>query len=354
MVAEIIKFIAVEVAMIFIIMGSLAAIYGKDRPTKHLQFLIPVFLLLPMIFFVMGKMGGTENVPVMLACLFTAAVVVVACYVLLANRFIRPLDSKVATLGTSTDRFMETAERLTETSHSMADDTSAQAAALEETVSSLNEMSSRMKQNAENARKANHLLKTEAAANFQLIVERMALMEKAMYGSVSASEETAKVVKTIDEIAFQTNLLALNAAVEAARAGEAGAGFAVVAEEVRNLSMRAAEAAKTTQDLIENSSEKITEATMLFTQTSDAMTAMSEVSKRVAGLIKETALASQDQAEGINQINHAANEMNTIIQRTAAAAGDTAAAAEKMNIGTEEILRLIADLTVISGKQKRH
>ncbi|MDA8127029.1 MAG: methyl-accepting chemotaxis protein [Deltaproteobacteria bacterium] len=351
MVAEIGRFFLAEVVMVFVVMATLALIYGKDRPTKRLQFLIPIFLLLPMIFFVMGKMGGTANLPVLLIGLLLGAAVVVFCYILLASRFIQPLDGKIGTLEVSADQFMGMAVRLSETSRTLADDTSAQAAALEQTVASLQESASQIRANAENAVLADHLMENEAASNFGTIMERMGLMEKAMAGSVSASEETAKVVKTIDEISFQTNLLALNAAVEAARAGEAGAGFAVVAQEVRNLAMRAAEAAKVTQALIGNSSERIREATTLFQQTAEAMTINGEITRKAAALVKGINVAFQELSREIDLINRAAADMNGIIQRTADAAGGTASSSEELHAGIEEIRRLIADLMIIAGNK---
>jgi methyl-accepting chemotaxis protein len=142
----------------------------------------------------------------------------------------------------------------------------------------------------------------------------------------SASEETQKIVKNIDEIAFQTNLLALNAAVEAARAGEAGAGFAVVASEVRNLSMRAAEAAKNTSGLVEDIGRKVSAGSTLVHQTNEIFVRMAGNSGKVVQLIGEIAAASQEQAEGIDHINRAVAEMNEATQESAGNAEKLAAA----------------------------
>ena len=210
------------------------------------------------------------------------------------------------------------------------------------------------RQNANNAQLANDMMLKEAATNFQMIGERMEIMEKAMQASVSASEETAKVIKTIDEIAFQTNLLALNAAVEAARAGEAGAGFAVVADEVRNLAMRATEAAKDTQDLIGNSTDRIKEATSLYGQVYEAMAKNSDIAKKVTELSGEIAAASREQSQGITQINAAVVEMDKVVQQSAANAEETASAAEEMNAQAEQI-RHVAEklLEVVGGGEEK-
>jgi methyl-accepting chemotaxis protein len=174
-------------------------------------------------------------------------------------------------------------------------------------------------------------------------------MEKAMQASVAASAETAKVIKTIDEIAFQTNLLALNAAVEAARAGEAGAGFAVVADEVRNLAMRATEAAKNTQDLISNSTDRIKEATGIYGQVSEVMEKNGQIARKVTELIGEIAAASQEQAHGIAQVNIAVNEMDKVTQQAAANAEESASASEELNAQAEQMKVYVEELVHVIG-----
>ncbi|MDR2861161.1 MAG: methyl-accepting chemotaxis protein, partial [Syntrophobacterales bacterium] len=181
--------------------------------------------------------------------------------ILIIRAITKPVNAVIDGLKTASDHVDSAATELSASSQQIAEGASEQAASLEEASASMEEMSSMTKQNAENAHLANDMMIKEAGPQFGLMTERMNTMTQAMEASVNASKETAKVIKTIDEIAFQTNLLALNAAVEAARAGEAGAGFAVVADEVRSLAMRSTEAAKNTQDLISNSTTRITEAT---------------------------------------------------------------------------------------------
>jgi methyl-accepting chemotaxis protein len=209
-------------------------------------------------------------------------------------------------------------------------------------------MSSMTKQNADNASTADNLMKES-----KQMVERangsMTELTQSMEDISKASDETSKIIKTIDEIAFQTNLLALNAAVEAARAGEAGAGFAVVANEVRNLAMRAAEAAKNTSALIEGTVKKVKEGSGLVERTNGAFSEVSKSAAKVAGLVAEIAAASSEQAQGIDQINKAVTEMDKVTQQTAANAEESASASEEMNAQAEQMKEVAGEIMRIVG-----
>jgi methyl-accepting chemotaxis protein len=233
-------------------------------------------------------------------------------------------------------------------SQSLAEGASEQAASIEETSSSLEEMSSMTSQNADNARQTDSLMK-EVNQVVGQANDSMTELTESMTEISRASGETAKIIKTIDEIAFQTNLLALNAAVEAARAGEAGAGFAVVAEEVRNLAMRAADAAKNTSDLIEGTVNKINDGSDLVTSTNEAFTQVAESAAKVGELIAEIAAASNEQAQGIGQVNTAVTDMDKVTQQNAANAEESASASEELSAQAGQMKSIVEDLMALVG-----
>jgi len=211
------------------------------------------------------------------------------------------------------------------TSQALSEAASEQAASLEETSSSLAEMAARTQNNAENTDKASELM-THSNAVASKANASMAELNRSMKEIAGVSEQTQKIVKSIDEIAFQTNLLALNAAVEAARAGEAGAGFAVVADEVRNLAMRAAEAAKNTASLMGEIVQKVQKGEQLVGRTAKDFEVVADSSNKVMQLMGEVSAASLEQSQGIDQINKAVAEMNRVTQQNAASAEELASA----------------------------
>ncbi|MDA8125608.1 MAG: methyl-accepting chemotaxis protein [Deltaproteobacteria bacterium] len=257
----------------------------------------------------------------------------------------KPINQAILGLGDGADQVVAAASQVASASQGLAEGASRQAEVIEETSASVEEMSATTKQNAENAEQASAMMSQEARESFRVIAGKMTLMEKVITESVTASEETSKIIKTIDEIAFQTNLLALNAAVEAARAGEAGAGFAVVADEVRNLAMRSAEAAKNTESLIATSVQKIQLASSLFVEANDELEHSRQISRKVREFIGEIATASGEQARGIEQINEAIHEIGRVVQQSAAHAEESASAAEEMNSQAQSMKEHVDHLT---------
>jgi methyl-accepting chemotaxis protein len=257
-----------------------------------------------------------------------------------------PITRIIDSLTNSTQSVSSSAVQVSSGSHELAAGASQQAASLEETSASLEEMLAMTKQNAANADEADRLMR-----EITMVVERasqaMDDLTSSMQVITNSSQETSKIVKTIDEIAFQTNLLALNAAVEAARAGEAGAGFAVVADEVRNLAMRAAEAAKTTADLIDNTVKNIGDGSVLVLRTGEAFEDISKSTARATDLVSGISVGSNEQAQGISQLSKAVSEMDSVVQRTAATAEESAAAAEELSSMALELEHRVGDLMAL-------
>ncbi len=208
-------------------------------------------------------------------------------------------------------------------SESLSQAASQQAASLEESSSSMEELDSMTKQNAQSAEQANEIV-MKTHGDMKGAMSSLEKLTAAMNEISDVSKDTSKIIKAIDEIAFQTNLLSLNAAVEAARAGEAGAGFAVVAEEVRNLAMRAAGAAKETAAMIERTVNKIGEGSKLVSVTNEVFTTVGEGSEKIGDLVSEIAAASKEQASGFEQISKAIAEMDKVTQDNAATAQELA------------------------------
>ncbi len=257
------------------------------------------------------------------------------------NSAVENLHEALSQAYLSADQVGHASEQIASSSQSLAEGASEQAASLEETTNSLYEMASKVNQNASNAKQANDLMKkSEKVIN--LATQSMKELINSMDNISMASEETQKIVKTIDDIAFQTNLLALNAAVEAARAGEAGAGFAVVAEEVRNLAKRSAEAARNTADLIEGTVKKVKGGLEVVGKTNSEFQEVSSSAIKASELVSEINAASSEQSNSIGELNNAVAEMNTVTQNSAANAEESASAAEELSGQTKELSSMLA------------
>ncbi len=282
----------------------------------------------------------------------TGLILIISVALFLSRSIANPIKKVATNLGESANQVASASGEVATVSQQLAEGASEQAASIEEVSSSVEEMSSMTRQNAENASQADKLMKT-VVKTAEEAKQTMTRLLNSMDKITRSSEETQKIIKTIDEIAFQTNLLALNAAVEAARAGEAGAGFAVVADEVRNLALRAAEAAKNTAELIQQTVVQVKEGFELTTATNEAFSAVHDNLNKVVELVDEIAAASREQAEGIEQINKATGEMDKVVQQTAASAEESASAAEELSAQAEQLKNLVAELArIVSGSNK--
>jgi len=252
------------------------------------------------------------------------------------NHVIRYLSEVTEGVRTGAQQITSASAQVSDSSQNIAEGANNQAASLEQTSASLEQMSAMVKQNADNSKQA-ATMSTNTSKFAQKGKEAMAKMSTAIEKIKSSSDETAKIIKTIDEIAFQTNLLALNAAVEAARAGEAGKGFAVVAEEVRNLARRSSDAAKNTAELIEQSQKNSDNGVVVSGEVAGILNDIVEGIHKVGQLISEVSAATDEQSVGLDEINKAVSELDKVTQGNAANAEETASASEQLSAQASEL-----------------
>jgi methyl-accepting chemotaxis protein len=260
----------------------------------------------------------------------------------------RALRAVVRELSEGAEEVTAAASQVATSSQSLSHGATEQAASLEETSASMTEMASMTRQNAEHSHSAATLM-NEVDARVQGSNQALGDMVASMASIRESSQQVAKIIKTIDEIAFQTNILALNAAVEAARAGAAGMGFAVVADEVRNLAQRCAQAARDTTGLIEQSIAKAERGNAKVQQVATAISGITDSVTKVKGLVEEVSVASRHQAQGIDQVSQAIAQMERVTQNTAATAEESAAASEELTAQAEGAMAILDRLEQLVG-----
>jgi methyl-accepting chemotaxis protein len=268
------------------------------------------------------------------------------------NTTIGTLEEALSQVSTAGDQVGGASGQISGGSQALAQGASEQASTLEEIHSSLQEMASMTGLNSSNAQEAKGLSESSLEVS-ERGMRSMERLQDAIERIKQSSEATARVVKTIDEIAFQTNLLALNAAVEAARAGDAGKGFAVVAEEVRNLAMRSAEHAKSTAALIEEAVSNARGGVSLNAEVSDNLRAIHSSVSKVAEVMGEIAASSEQQSQGVGQIKTAVEQLNQVTQQVAAQSEELASAAEELSGQAQDMREMVGRFRLSSGGADR-
>ncbi len=263
---------------------------------------------------------------------------------------IAKLQGIIFGLGKTSSQVQSAAGSIAGASQELAEGSTEQAASLEETSSALEQMASMTRQNADNANKTNE---TTISNNKTIVLGAGAVndMSQAMAEIKDSSEKIRNIVKTIEDIAFQTNLLALNAAVEAARAGEAGKGFAVVADEVRNLAQRSAQAARDTTELIRSTVERVNNGAVISEELGKSFKEIENGSHTVGRLVSEITSATNEQAQGVDQVNTAVAQMDKVTQQNAANAEQSASASGELSSLAEDLHGMIGELVgLVEGK----
>ncbi len=260
----------------------------------------------------------------------------------------KPIINTVEGIGGIAEYVNSKSDRTSLASQTLSEMTSEQAASSQEIFASLESMSSMTKQNSENTILADSFIE-ESRYIVDNIQETLTNLTDSMQAINKSGEETYRIIKTIDEIAFQTNLLALNAAVESARAGEAGSGFAVVADEVRNLATRATNAAKNTSSLIEGTVKQITDVSEIVVKTNEHFSSISDISIKIGDLVKKVTMTSERQSNGIEQARVGMMEMDKATQYIASFSEESASESEELNRHAIQLRTFVKELIVLIG-----
>ncbi len=295
--------------------------------------------------------SSLQKAAALVVMLLLAGTALFAC--ILTRSVTKPINRIISGLREGASQVNDASGQISTSSQQLAGGATQQAASLEETSSALEQMAGMTRTNAQKAGQANDLT-SQARTAAQSGDETMEQLNTAMTGINESSSKISKIIKVIEEIAFQTNLLALNAAVEAARAGEHGKGFAVVADEVRNLAQRAGQAARETTELIEDSVNRAKEGTVVAGHAGESLGEIVTGVTQVADLVNGIAMASQEQAQGVDQVNKAVSQMDKVTQQNAAGAEEAASASEELSAQSESLAGMVNELTGIVLGQTNH
>jgi len=350
MITETLIFLAHLTIVSIAIMASMHILWEKNSPLRMYALIIPSLVYMTFMGFMIGKLG-VYNLTAMIVTCLASIVGLTLNFAVISARQSGPIWTIIQGMAARARAISDSSEVMGEASGAMSHGSAIQSATLEETSTSLKEVLSMTKLNTDKTKEMNSLVDETAK-----IISRMGAFMEDLTHSMNdinkASEETSKIIRTIDEIAFQTNLLALNAAVEAARAGASGAGFAVVAGEVRNLAMRSAEAAKNTADLIEGTVKKIKAGTDLVVRTNQEFTEVTTRSAKMGAMIAEITSVSRQQEQGIEQISSSMLNLDHITGENMAHAEECSALAEDTSEHAETMRRYLRRMAPLVGWRK--
>ncbi|MCD8350553.1 MAG: methyl-accepting chemotaxis protein [Planctomycetaceae bacterium] len=291
-----------------------------------------------------GSAGVRTMQALATAALAIGVLVMVVLYFTVRRQLTAPLTRVIASLSSDANEVAMEADGVATSSASLSEGSSSQASSLEETSAAIEEITSMARKNLDNAKFANTEMKSNAEqiSNSTVAVERMS---EAMAEIKDSSEKISHILRTIEEIAFQTNLLALNAAVEAARAGEAGKGFAVVADEVRNLAQRSAQAVQDTSGLINGTVERINNGAAITQEIEALFHRISDTTDRITRMIEEIDVATGEQTLGMEQINQSISQIDQVNQENARHAEANAQASVNLNDRSGNLMEQIGQLS---------
>ncbi|HCY36025.1 MAG: hypothetical protein DKM50_01860 [Candidatus Margulisiibacteriota bacterium] len=339
------KELSLVVFIVVILLSVMTFIYTRVlKPSIATQlriWLIPGIYLTNLFSYMFGRIGGVPMGVIQTASYLILLIVVVGLnFKVVGRRIVKPINLSITQLSNCTANIDKVSDQINTSSEQLARGTLEQASSIEETSASLQEMSSMASKNASHVSQVNKLMiaSKESVNQGQAAIERV---NDSMKNIKESSYETAKIIKTIDEIAFQTNLLALNAAVEAARAGDAGKGFAVVAEEVRSLAQRCTSAARNTSELIQKSVMNAESGVTVAVDTLITMGAIAENANKIADLVHSIDKAIEHQARGIENINISITQLNKLTTHNAQTAEKSASGYRALSQQTQSLTAVV-------------